>query len=247
MNENVLAKVGNREILKEEMEMMIKSLGPERAAQFNSDKGREYVLNELINQELFYLYAMASGMDGEESFKSQLETVKVNILKQYAVNKTIASVAVEENDAEEYYEKNKNDFQMPESVHTKHILVDSEEEAKSIGEEIGGGLAFEEAATKYSKCPSKESGGDLGMFGRGKMVPEFEEAAFAMNVGEISQPVKTQFGYHIIKVEEKQEASVRAYDEVKNEIGQKLVADKQRDVYMEKISELKKKYEVEIY
>jgi peptidyl-prolyl cis-trans isomerase C len=247
MNENVLAKVGNREILKEEMEMMIKSLGPERAAQFNNDKGKEYVLNELINQELFYLYAMANGMDGDEVFKSQLETVKVNILKQYAVNETIANIAVEENDAEEYYEKNKDNFQMPESIRTKHILVDSEEEAKSIHEEIGGGLAFEDAATKYSKCPSKESGGDLGMFGRGKMVPEFEDAAFAMNVGEISKPVKTQFGYHIIKVEEKQEASVRAYDEVKNEIGQRLVTEKQRDVYMEKISELKKQYEVEIY
>ena len=247
MNENVLAKVGNREILKEEMEMMIKSLGPERAAQFNSEKGREYVLNELINQELFYLYAMANGMDGEEVFKSQLETVKVNILKQYAVNKTIASVAVEEKDAEEYYEKNKDNFQMPESIRTKHILVDSEDEAKSIQKEIVGGLAFEDAASKYSKCPSKENGGDLGMFGRGKMVPEFEAAAFAMNVGEISEPVKTQFGFHLIKVEEKQEASLRAYDEVKNEIGQRLVAEKQRDVYMEKISELKKQYEVEIY
>ncbi|MBK5251664.1 MAG: peptidylprolyl isomerase [Peptostreptococcaceae bacterium] len=247
MNKNVLAKVGNREILKEEMEMMIKSLGPERAAQFDNEKGREYVLNELVNQELFYLYAMASGMDGDELFKSQLETAKVNILKQYVVNKTIANVAVEENDAEEYYEKNKSNFQMPESIRTKHILVDSEEAAKSIQAEIGGGLAFEDAATKYSKCPSKENGGDLGMFGRGKMVPEFEAAAFAMNVGEISQPVKTQFGYHIIKVEEKQEPSVRAYDEVKNEIGQRLVAEKQRDVYMEKISELKKQYEVEIY
>jgi len=247
MKENVLAKVGNREILKEEMEMMIKSLGPERAAQFNNDKGREYVLNELINQELFYLYAMESGMDGEEAFKAQLETVRVNVLKQYAVNKTIASIVVEENEAEDFYEKNKANFQNPESVHTKHILVDEEAKAKEIKLEIEGGLSFEEAAKKYSKCPSKENGGDLGMFGRGKMVPEFEDAAFAMEVGDISGPVKTQFGYHLIKVEEKQEESVRDYAEVKNEIGQRLVAEKQRDVYMGKIEELKKQYEVEIY
>ncbi len=247
MNENVLAKVGGREILKEEMEMMIKSLGPERAAQFNNDKGREYVLNELINQELFYLYAMANGMDGEEAFKAQLETVKANILKQYAVNKTIAGVGVEEKEAEEFYEKNKSNFQTPESVRTKHILVDSEEEAISIKAEIDGGCEFEDAAKKYSKCPSKENGGDLGMFERGKMVPEFEDAAFEMKVGDMSEPVKTQFGYHLIKVEDRKEASVRAYEEVKNEIGQRLAAEKQRDVYMEKINELKQQYEVKIY
>ncbi len=247
MSENVLAKVGNREIRKEEMEMMIKSLGPERAAQFNNDKGREYVLNELVNQELFYLYAMETGMDGEEAFKAQLETVKTNILKQYAVNKTIAGVGVEEKEAEEYYENNKTNFQTPESVRTKHILVDSEEEAKSIKAEIDGGCVFEDAAKKYSKCPSKENGGDLGMFERGKMVPEFENAAFEMKVGDMSEPVKTQFGYHLIKVEDRKEASVRSYEEVKNEIGQKLAAEKQRDVYMEKVNELKEQYEVKIY
>ncbi len=247
MGENVLAKVGNREIRKEEMEMMIKSLGPERAAQFDNDKGREYVLNELINQELFYLYAMAKGMDGEEDFKAQVETVKTNILKQYAVNKTIADVGVDEKEAQKYYEENKSNFQTQESVHTKHILVDSEEEANNIKTEIDGGIEFGEAAKKYSKCPSNANGGDLGMFERGKMVPEFEKAAFEMNVGQISEPVKTQFGYHIIKVEDKKEASVKAYDEVKTEIGQKLVSEKQRDVYMEKVNELKQQYEVEIY
>lgn len=88
-------------------------------------------------------------------------------------------------------------------VKAKHILVSSEEEAKKILEDITAGkVSFEEAAKKYSQCPSKENGGDLGFFSRGMMVKPFEDAAFAMKKGEVSAPVKTDFGWHLIKVEE---------------------------------------------
>lgn len=246
MKEVILAKVGDRKITQEQMEMMIKSLGPQRAAQFDNEKGREYVLNELINQELFFLYAKESGMDGEAAFLEQLEVAKNNILKQYAVAKTLKDVAVKEAEAEIFYENNREKFQTPESMSAKHILVDTKEQAESIKAEIEAGMAFEEAAQKYSKCPSNADGGNLGMFTRGKMVPEFEAAAFELAVGEQSGPVKTQFGYHLIKAEERQESGIRPYEEVKQEIGQRLVAEKQRDVYMEKIDELKTQYEVEI-
>lgn len=87
------------------------------------------------------------------------------------------------------------------SVKASHILVDSEKEALTIKRDIESGkISFEQAAKKYSKCPSGQSGGDLGYFGRGQMVKEFENAAFALPVGKISAPVQTQFGYHLIKV-----------------------------------------------
>lgn len=89
-------------------------------------------------------------------------------------------------------------------VNASHILVPTEKQAIEIRSQLLRGASFEELAKKYSKCPSGASnGGNLGFFGRGMMVPEFEQAAFALKVGEISQPVKTQFGYHIIKVIDK--------------------------------------------
>lgn len=89
-------------------------------------------------------------------------------------------------------------------VSAKHILVAEESEAKNILEEIKANkISFEDAAKKYSKCPSGREGGDLGFFGRGMMVKEFEDAAFSMEKGQVSDPIKTQFGWHLIKVEDK--------------------------------------------
>ena len=109
----------------------------------------------------------------------------------------------------------------------KHILIKADDEAafeaaekraKEIAEEIKAGeKTFEQAAMDYSDCPSNMQGGDLGLFGKGQMVPEFEEAVFSMNEGELSEPVKTSFGYHLIKVEERHEAGVSQYEEVKDE------------------------------
>lgn len=85
------------------------------------------------------------------------------------------------------------------SVAAKHILVDAEHEAQDLIKKIEEGTAFEDLAQKFSKCPSGQQGGDLGEFGKGRMVPAFEEAAFALEVDQVSSPVQTQFGYHLIK------------------------------------------------
>lgn len=93
---------------------------------------------------------------------------------------------------------------MPKKVRASHILVKTEQEANSILFDLKRGASFEDAAKKFSLCPSKSKGGDLGWFGRNMMVKEFEDAAFSLPVGELSTPVKTRFGYHIIKVTETQ-------------------------------------------
>jgi peptidyl-prolyl cis-trans isomerase C len=85
------------------------------------------------------------------------------------------------------------------SVSAKHILVDAEHEAQDLLKKISEGSAFEDLAQKFSKCPSGQQGGDLGEFGKGRMVPAFEEAAFGLDVDQVSSPVQTQFGYHLIK------------------------------------------------
>ena len=89
---------------------------------------------------------------------------------------------------------------MVSQVRASHILVDTEKEADRILKRINKGKSFEDMARKFSSCPSGRKGGDLGYFGKGQMVPEFEKAAFNMEVGQVSPPVRTQFGYHIIKV-----------------------------------------------
>ncbi|MTI67068.1 MAG: peptidylprolyl isomerase [Firmicutes bacterium] len=245
-NNKVLAVVEGKEITQNDVNALLQGLGPQQAMQFNSEEGKKKLLQELINQELFYLDAKKKDLDKEEDYKKELEKTKENLLKQYAIRKLLSDAKVTEQEVTDYYEENKEKFKSPESVKASHILVDEEEKAKEIKKELNDGLEFAEAAKKYSKCPSKEKGGDLGSFSKGKMVPEFEEAAFKMENGEISEPVKTQFGYHIIKVEDKQAESQKTLNEVKDQLTQQLMAMKQNKLYLNAANELKEEYSVEV-
>lgn len=243
-NSKVLATINGKPITEEYVNYILQSMGPQKAMQFNSEYGRKRLLNDLINEELFYLGAKESGYENEEEFQKELAQMKANLLKQYALKKLLDEVKVYDEEVESYYNDHKNEFKTPESVRASHILVDTEEKANEILDEIKAGLSFEEAAEKYSKCPSKARGGDLGYFTRGKMVPEFEKASFEMKKDEISEPVKTQFGYHIIKLIDKQEEGVSKLEEVKDRLKEQLLMNKQRQVYLNKVNELKNKYEV---
>lgn len=245
-NKKVLATVGGREILEQDLNMLLSSLDPQRAMQFNSEEGKNQLLQELISQELFYLDAVKKGLNKDEAYLAEAKRMEENILKQFAIHNLLKDIKVSEDELLDYYKEHKDMFKEPESVQASHILVDDEAKAEEIAKEITDGLAFEEAALKYSNCPSNAQGGDLGEFTRGRMVPEFEEAAFKMNVGDVSAPVKTQFGYHIIKVVDKNEESVKAFDEVKNQLTQQLAAMKQQETYLNKVDELKKDFEVTI-
>lgn len=99
--------------------------------------------------------------------------------------------------------KSKGEKIMTTEVRASHILVDTEQEANNLREEIVSGKSFADIAAQYSKCPSGAAGGDLGFFGKGMMVKPFEDAAFSLEVGELSQPVQTQFGWHLIEVTDK--------------------------------------------
>jgi peptidyl-prolyl cis-trans isomerase C len=179
MNQNtVLATVNGKEITEQDVYAFLSELDPQIAAQFSSPDGVKRLVNELVNGEMLYLYAMENSYDQEEDFKSELERVKANILKKYAVNKILSEVSATEDEITQFYNDNSERFQKPEAVRASHILVDEFEKAKEIQDEIHQGLSFEEAAQKYSTCPSRQVGGDLGEFERGKMVPEFEGSSF---------------------------------------------------------------------
>jgi peptidyl-prolyl cis-trans isomerase D len=144
---------------------------------------------------------------------------------EFKYNDYINKIEIGEDEIEFYYNTHIDEFEHPESIRARHILFDDEDIAKDVLEKLKNGADFSELAKEYSKGPTKDTGGDLGYFERGKMVPEFEDIAFALEVGEISEIVKTQFGYHIIKLEDRKEPYTEKFDEVKEKIKSKLLEE----------------------
>lgn len=246
MTNKILAQIDDRTITESEIDAALKQLPQEQAMYFNTPEGRAQLLEQLVNFEVFLKYANENNIEEEEEFKTQLKRVKEEILVQYMYSKVMKEAKVEEKELEDYYNANKANFTEGESVRAKHILVATEEEASKVKKEIEEGLSFEDAAKKYSTCPSNAAGGDLGFFHAGQMVPEFEEAAFAAEIGEVTDPVKTQFGFHLVKVEEKRPAVEKSFEEVKEIIRKNLLTDRQRYKIGAKAEELRKAYGVKI-
>lgn len=243
MEMKILAKVGDKEISNLDVDSAIQGLDPYQAQQFQTEEGRKYVLEDLINQELLYMYAKDEKIDENEDFRKEMAEIEKNVLKQYVINQILTSVEITDDEKLSFYEANKANFSNPETVNAKHILVDTEEKANEILAQIkAGDITFEAAAMANSTCPSKDRGGDLGEFGPGQMVPEFDQAVFAMEVGQISEPVKTQFGFHLIKLESKNEASIPAYEEIADKVEKTLMFQKQGEVYQAKLNEVKAKF-----
>lgn len=246
MSENkVLAVVNGREITDADIYNTVARFPRERQQYFSTEEGRKQVLEQVISFELVHNHALKEGMNKEEEYNALVENAKKEILTQYAINKLLSDVQISEAEAVGFYFSNKEAFQEEASVSARHILVADLKLAEEVVEKLKGGLDFSKAAEEYSTCPSKERGGDLGEFTRGRMVPEFEEAAFNLEVGQVSEPVKTQFGYHIIMVDSKKEPKEKAFEEVKPAIMNELVNRKQNQLYNNLVTELKKEYSVE--
>ncbi len=244
MENKILAIVNGKEIKQSDVEMLYANLGP-NAAQYKGEEGYKQLVEQLILEEMLFTDATENMLHEEADFEKALEQLKKSLLAQYSVSKLMSQIEATEEEAIAYFEENKSDFSTDETVVASHILIETLEEANSIIEEIKGGLEFSTAAQQYSSCPSKNAGGNLGKFGKGQMVPEFEVATFAMNVGDVSEPVKTQFGYHIIQLNEKNAAGEKSFDEVKDEVAKKVVYNKQAAAYGEKQEALKNKFKVE--
>lgn len=243
----VLATVNGIAIAEDEVNELIANLGP-RGQAYNNPEGRQAVLSQLIASKLLLLEARANLYETEPAFKAELARVRENLLISYATEKAVSGVNVTDAEVEEYYNANKARFIGEESVNASHILVESESQALEIlGKIKSGGISFEEAAAQHSTCPSKANGGNLGDFGRGQMVPEFDSAVFAMEVGEITDtPVQTQFGYHLIKLNAKNPAKEIPLAEIAGDIKEALLSEKRRTAYEKKINQLKILYPVDI-
>ena len=240
--QEILATVAGQEITSADLEAFIQSMPKEQQMYASNPQFRQQVLDQLINARLFAKYAEDMKMDETEEFKTILKNAKKDILASMAIGETVKGVEVTEEEMKTFYEENSNYFEQGATVSAKHILVKEEAKCQEILEEIVAGKAFEVAAQEYSTCPSGQKGGDLGEFGKGQMVKEFEEAAFNAEIGQVVGPVATQFGYHLIKVEAKNEATVTPFEEVKEQIRRNLLQQKQNKAYGDKVAELKAKY-----
>lgn len=246
MENVILATVGDVEITKDQMVSILRNIPQEHQASVQGEEGRIRLLDEMIAGELLAIDATANGLDEEEDFIAIVEEAKRGLLQRYAVNKLFDTIEVSADEVTGYYDENRDQFMEAEKATAKHILVDSEEKANEIKAEIEGGKAFAEAAMDSSSCPSKERGGELGAFARGQMVKEFEDAAFEATIGELVGPVKTQFGFHLIVVDEITPASVQPLEAVVDQIKANLAGAKQQEVYLAKVEELKEVYPVKV-
>lgn len=243
MSQEVLAVVAGEEITQGEFDTFLRGVPREQQAYLSNPDFRKQCLEQLIALRLFAKKGEDLRLDNTDEYKNIMENARKDVLAQLAMGESLKGIELSDEEIKEYYDANADQFSKGATVNAKHILTDSEETCSSVLEAIEKNeKTFEEAAKEVSTCPSKENGGSLGEFGRGQMVKEFEDAAFAAEIGHIVGPVKTQFGYHLIKVEGKKEASVAAFEEVKESVKGQLFQKKQGEVYNARVEELKKEY-----
>lgn len=246
-NGRILASVAGNPITEEDVARFIAALG-ERGAAYNTPEGHKVVLEELIANRLFLADAKKNLLEYEDGFKKRLAQIKDRLLVDYAMEKALGKITVSDADVKKYYDEHAAEMVGGESVNASHILVADEETALAILARIRAGeITFEDAAKENSSCPSGGEGGMLGDFGRGQMVPEFEEACFSMEIGAISEPVKTQFGYHLIRLNGKNAAEAIPFERIKEELRRRLLAEKQEAAYRSKVNQLAILFPVDRY
>jgi len=245
MDAKVLASVNGKAITEADVDAFIAGMG-QRGQAYQNPQGKAMILDQLINKNLFLLDAARNLYEREPEFKAQFARVKEEMLANYAIEKAVRDVRVKDEELQKYYDENKDQFVSGATVNASHILVDSVDKANDILAKINAGeIAFEDAAKQFSSCPSSKDGGSLGDFSRGQMVPEFDEACFSMEIGEIRGPIKTQFGYHLIRLNGKGDGKAYSFAEIKDQLREKLLGDKQKAAYQSKINQLKILYPVD--
>ncbi len=239
--ESVIATVNGRQITTTQLGFIEAELGP-RLSKMLPLQRKQALTTVLVDLELVAEAAEKEGLDKSKLFKDQMDFLRRRALRNEYFRKHV-DTAITKEELQEAYEEQIGKAPVRNQVHARHILVKEEAEAKAIVKELDGGADFVELAKKKSTGPSGPNGGDLGYFGSGQMVPAFEAAAFGMDKGAYSkEPIKTQFGWHIIKVEDKREEPKPTFEQVETEL-RGLVSQKK---FSELLDGLKAKAKIEI-
>lgn len=224
--ETPVAKVNGQDITEAEVKFAEGEIGQELAGV--PDENRRRVLVEyLVEAHLMAAAAEKADLAKGDEFETRLKYYRLRALRDAYFEKQVRDL-VPEGDARAVYDERVKSLPPQEEVRASHILVKTQDEAKKVADELKGGGDFAELAKKYSQDRGGASGGDLGYFTRGQMVKEFEDAAFAMEKGKLSEPIETQFGWHILKVDDKRNRLPPSFEDVKDQITSSLVQTKLR-------------------
>jgi len=208
---------------------------------------KSMVLDQMISEKLLIQEAKNMGLEEDNDVLEQIKKMTEQILVQALIEREILDkIKVNDEEVSEYYEQNKDSFTEKEQVHLYNILLETEEEAQDILEQLKAGGDFSEIAIEKSTGPSAAQGGDLGYLTKGTIIPEIEEVVFALEVEELSEVIKTDFGFHILKITEKKPETSKALEEVKEDIIQTLLPTKQKEAFENLLEELKGKAKIEI-
>lgn len=241
--ETILASFGEYTISLGEFNQLWEEIPEESKVQLD----KSMVLDQMISEKLLIQEAKNMGLEKDNDVLEQIKKMAEQILVQTLIEREILNkVKVSDEEVSEYYEQNKDSFTEKEQVHLYNILLKTEEEAQNALQQLIAGGDFNAITIEKSTGPSAAQGGDLGYLSKGSLIPEIEEVIFALEIEELSEVVKTDFGFHIFKITDKKPETVKALEEVKEEILQTLLPTKQKEAFDNLLEELKGKVEIEI-
>lgn len=235
----VVARVNGVEIKQSDLDFAASEVGPRLGAVRPDDRNR-ILLQFVIENELMAGAGEKENLDETDTFDKRVAYHRRRALRDAYFDKNVTG-GVTEAEAKKVFEDNIAKVKPEQEIKARHILVETEDEAKAVKAELDGGADFAKLAAEKSKDKNAE-GGDLGYFTRGQMLKPFEDAAFALDVGQISDPVKTSFGWHIIEVQEKRDQKLPTFEDVKDPIMSQLVMRKAQTV----VSGLRSEADIEI-
>ncbi len=243
----VLAEVNGSTITTGDFDREVKNLPEYLRAMADTPQGRKEMLETMVIRELILQKAAKDGIDKGPEIDEKLQELKKRLIVETFLKKKVeADAQVSDADLKKFYDQNIEKFKAGDQIKASHILVKTEKEAQDIQAQLKAGAKFEDLAKKYSVDSSSAKGGDLGWFGKGSMVPAFEKAALALKEGQVSDIVKSDFGYHIIKLTGKRAAGTRPFDEVKTQIKAAIMPSKQQEIFLKIKDELKKSAKITI-
>jgi peptidyl-prolyl cis-trans isomerase C len=238
--DKVIVVVNGHEIKTSEVELAAEDISTQ-LADLPAKMRFPFLVEYLVERHLLAQAAVKKGIADSDEYKKRLAFYQAKALRDAFFNDAIKPTVTEE-EMKAAYEREAPKIRVSERVRARHILVASEKEAIDVVARLGKGEKFEEIAKKISLDGSKDYGGDLGYFSAEEMVPEFSKAAFALKVGEISTPIKTDYGWHVIKLEDRKAGGPQPYEQVKNGIKAVLMRKKVQDT----VSSLRKQAKIDV-
>ncbi|MBD3788855.1 MAG: peptidylprolyl isomerase [Campylobacterales bacterium] len=248
---DILVTVNGKNITKQDAEAFVSATAPNTHFTDLSKSQQDMIKDRLVEKMLFTEFAREEGIDKKAEFARNMEKIKEELLVNMWMKEQMDNAIVSDSEAKEFYDKNSKKFMQEETAHARHILLKTEKEAQDVIDTMKNlksealKAKFIELAKSKSTGPTGPNGGDLGNFTKGQMVPEFSKAVWELEPGKMTmKPVKTQFGYHVIYLEEKTVSKPIPYEDVKDKIITSLKQQQFNNKITEVAKELKSKAKI---